>query len=81
MSDIYIKWSKCSGVDIGIIGPQVTEHLTVKASTMTIVQLECTIHHRSRSWGDGREAQDAVLHSQNSEPSPGKGGGGNLAVG
>ena len=64
MSDIYIKWSKCSGVDIGIIGPQVTEYLTVNASTMTSVQLECPIHHRLRSWGDGREAQDAVWPGQ-----------------
>ena len=47
MSDIYIKWSKCSGVDIGIIGPQVTGYLTVNASTMTSVQLECPIHHRT----------------------------------
>ena len=64
MSDIYIKWSKCSGVDIGIICPQVTEYSTVNASTMTSVKLECPIPHRLRSWGDGCDAQDAVLHSQ-----------------
>ena len=64
MSDIYIKWSKCSGVDIGITGPQVTEYLTVNASTMTSVQLECPIQHRLRSWGDGRGAQDAIWPGQ-----------------
>ena len=63
MSDIYIKWSKCSGVDIGIIGPQLTEYLT-NASTMTSVQLECPIHHQLRSWGDGRKAQDALWPGQ-----------------